>query len=490
MNSSAQSHAIYFINPYLSSLNHSHQNQKTPWYNSFVRAFKSFRRRLERKYNRTHSLEDLNNLRSATNRYHSLITLAKKKFYSNLISTNNSNPRKLWKTINDLHRKSTKPLPTINQTSLTPLLTSSQTKSTKFDLKNITTEQTPSPHHISPTTTPAPLLVFTPTSDDEISKLLLSHQNKQCDLDPIPTSLLKQCTPLLTETITRIVNLSLSSGTFPSPFKTSIVTPVLKKSNLNKEDLNNYRPISNLSLLSKLTEKIVQNRLSSHLSDNSLFNTHQSAYTKHHSTETTLTYIFDKLLTAIGYKKVTGLCLLDLSAAFDTIAHKILLTRLSQWFGISGTAHHWLKSYLTSRSFHVSCLNQHSSPCTSDYGVPQGSVLGPLLFNLYTTPLSTLIKSLDLEHQLYADDTQLFLSFCPSTFSTAANNLESAFTKISAWMTSNLLALNPSKTEFLLIGLPSQFQKVDSPQRVLFSNITITILSPPHETSAFTSTHL
>jgi hypothetical protein len=162
----------------------------------------------------------------------------------------------------------------------------------------------------------------------------------------------------------------------------------------------------------------------------------------------------------MGLRQVTGLCLLDLSAAFDTIDHKILLERLSLWFGISDKAHHWFASYLKSRSFQVSCLNQISLPHSVAYGVPQGSVLGPVLFSLYTTPLSSLINSHNLNHQLYADDTQLFLSFSPSSFSTSVTELESVFSSISAWMSSNLLALNPSKTEFLIIGLPQQLKKL------------------------------
>lgn len=214
-------------------------------------------------------------------------------------------------------------------------------------------------------------------------------------------------------------------------------------------------------------------RLTEHLSNNSLYNAHQSAYTKHHSTETVLAYIHDRLLTAIGLRQVTGLCLLDLSAAFDTIDHKILLERLSLWFGISEKAHNWFASYLKSRSFQVSCLSQISLSHSVDFGVPQGSVLGPVLFSLYTTPLSSLINSLNLNHQLYADDTQLFLSFSPLSFNASIVKLESAFSSISAWMSSNLLALNPSKTEFLLIGLPQQLKKINNPKLVLAPDTTI-----------------
>ena len=143
----------------------------------------------------------------------------------------------------------------------------------------------------------------------------------------------------------------------------------------------------------KATIPVVKSRLMDHLTSNSLLNPHQSAYCKHYSTETALLYIHDHLISAIGSQKVSCLCLLDLSAAFDTIDHDILITRLSSWFGIHGSVLSWFKSYLSSRCFRVKCETDLSSWYTSSCGVPQGYVFGPTLFVMYTTPLSTLISS-------------------------------------------------------------------------------------------------
>src|SRR6218665_3155979 len=169
------------------------------------------------------------------------------------------------------------------------------------------------------------LQILHPASEAEVLLLLNSLPNKQCELDPIPTSLLKDCASVLLPVITQIINLSLSTGNFPLDFKHSLVTPLLKKANLDKENLSNYRPISNLSFLSKLTERIVLARLNDYLPSNSLLNPHQSGFTKHHSTETLLVSLYNKLVSALSHQQVSCLCLLDISAAFDTIDHNILL---------------------------------------------------------------------------------------------------------------------------------------------------------------------
>ena len=189
-------------------------------------------------------------------------------------------------------------------------------------------------------------------------KILHNCPNKQCDSDPIPTWLLKECCALLVATITNIVNLSLSSGNFHHTLKESVISPLLKKPTLDKDELSNYRPISNLFLISKIIERVVK-CLSDHLTSNDVLNPHQSAY----------------------------------------------------WFGIHGTVLNWFGSYLSSRCFRVKCNNDFSSPHNCLCGVSQGSVLGPLLFVMYTTQLSTLVLTLSLNHHLHADDTQLFLFF-------------------------------------------------------------------------------
>ena len=149
-------------------------------------------------------------------------------------------------------------------------------------------------------------------------------------------------------------------------------------SSLPNDDLNNFRPISNLNFISKILEKVVASRTQSHLLSNSLSSSFQSAYRMFHSTETTLLNIHNDLIFAMNRGEVTSLILLDLSAAFDTVDHSILLHRLQNWFGLHGTSLDWFSSYLTSRSQAVSIQNSTSSLSNLSCGVPQGSVLGPL----------------------------------------------------------------------------------------------------------------
>ena len=465
--------------------------KSNPWFSPGLKALKRIRRNLERRWKSLPSAANLSALRTASNAYRNSILSAKKLYHSQLITANSSNPRQLWKTINTLlHRSALPSLP-----NLTSVSSIAQQFTTFFadkvtNLRNNIPSVNQSPHFPQPPVTPPPFLQFRPTDPDEITKLVLQSPNKQCELDPIPTSILKQSIDILAPVISSIINLSLSTGTVPLSFQQSVVSPLLKKPNLDKDNLSNYRPISNLSLLSKLTERIVKSRLTEHLNNNSLFNTFQSAYTTFRSTETVLLSLHDSIIRAMCNKQVTCLCLLDLSAAFDTIDHSILLDRLSSWFGIHGTALSWFQSYLSNRSFITSCLNFKSLNCPLTCGVPQGSVLGPLLFSLYTTPLSSILTSTSISHHLYADDTQLFISFLPSSYSSSINLLQSAISNVSSWMSANLLSLNPSKTEFLIFGNSTQLSKLNHPTLSINANTVIQPISTARNLGILFDNHL
>ena len=189
----------------------------------------------------------------------------------------------------------------------------------------------------------------------------------------------------------------------------------------------------------------------------------QSAYRMCHSTETALLKVQSDVLHAMHKKHMVALVLLDLSAAFDTIDHAILFSRLEHHFGIVDTALKWLKSYLSNRSQSVIISGNISTNIKLTFGVPQGSVIGPILFTMYTVPLGDIARKHNLDYHFYADDSQLYISFNPNTDTVnRLNQLEACIADIKRWMLVNFLKLNDDKTEVMLFGSPYFLKKQPS----------------------------
>ena len=250
---------------------------------------------------------------------------------------------------------------------------------------------------------------------------------------------------------------------FPSPWKRAIILPKLKRPNLDPI-FSNYRPLSNLYFISKITERAASIQVVNHLTLHHLFPGTQPAYRKHHSTETALLKVTNDILLSMNRHHVSLLVLLDLSSSFDIVDHTILLNRLQSHFGICDSSLSRFESYLSDRTQFVSIKGSNSSNVSVQHGVPQGSCLGPLL-SLYTSPLFDFIRSHLPDMHCYADDTQVYLSFKSDSISSedsAFSAIQSCISAIRSWLLTNKLLINDTKTEFLIIGTRQQLSKVQT----------------------------
>lgn len=429
-----------------------------PWYTEELRDSKRQKRKLEKQW-RLSKLEVHHQLyREYCAQANKLLRHAQISYYSQKVVDSGNNKQSLFKVAKHLlGEESSSPLPQHNSAKdLAEAFSSyfcSKITTIRDDLDAIPAVDSnqPFPDMVCDVQT---LSDFTPTTEEEVRKLIMGSASKSCDLDPIPTWLLKDCLELLLPLLTSIVNASLSSSTVPTDMKHAQVRPLLKKPGLDADNLKNYRPVSNLTFTSKLVEKVVASRLDQHFDLNNLNCQRQSAYRKCHSTETALLKVTGDILTALDDGQACVLVLLDLSAAFDTLDHTIMLNRLRSTFGVTGSALSWFASYLNDRYQSVVIDGETSTPRRLKYGVPQGSVLGPKLYSAYVKPLGDGIQESGVPSHFYADDTQLHRVFnpcIPEAHTATVSTLVQAVEQIGSWMTYNKLKLNQDKTEVITI---------------------------------------
>ena len=393
------------------------ERPRVPWFNEEIRLAKRDRRTKERIWRTSKLDSDRASFLKARNNVSHLIGKARTAYYKDFVSKNSVNQRSLFKAANVLlgapklellppHSSAVQLANDLGEFFIRKIA------DIRADLDSLT--------HLSVSHLPPgkmftglqPFTNFTPVTSESVKRLIVEAPTKSCPSDPIPTGLLKECLDELLPVITRTINLSLEEGKFPSEWKGALVKPKLKKADLDliKE---NFRPLSNLQFVSKLTEKAVAQQTLSHIVAHDLFPDLQSAYRRNCSTETALLRVRNDILFNMNRRHVTLLVFLDLSAAFDTIDHLTLLDRLRDKFGIDGVVLEWFRSYLTDRSQQVIIGSDRSRPMDVHYGVPQGSCLGPLLFSIYTSQIFDIISDhLPIVH-CFTDDTRLYLSFRP-----------------------------------------------------------------------------
>lgn len=305
---------------------------------------------------------------------------------------------------------------------------------------------------------------FHPVSYREVREVVQSFpSNKAPGHDKVSMAVIKDALPCILPTLTEIVNRSLMSSVFPSRWKESEVIPLLKEG--DPEIANNNRPISLLPAASKVCERIALNQLSAYMGEEKRLTDHQSGNKKLHSTETINILISDTVLESMDRKEITALVLLDLSKAFDSIDHSLLLTKLRS-LGVSSSAADWFNSYLTGRSQNVRIGSTLSESRHTTHGVPQGSILGPVLFNIYINDLPLVTNICSLES--YVDDSKLYISFPVKDIDIVAEQLTEDLRRIAAWCCANSLLINPNKTKLLLLGTRQMLRRVPEDFHVTF----------------------
>ena len=392
---------------------------------------------------------------------------AKQNYYSDLAVRYGNNKSKTWRLINDISKRkqrtkgSIKALKNRDGNKLTNPVDIANCLNTHFSsvgesmaekIKTLDSDKDPLDYISCNVKHPANLSL---TNEKEISDLVKSLKNKKaCGYDLISNRILKETRKTIVPFITSLFNKCLSSGIFPESFKIAQVVPLFKGG--DKENPTSYRPISLLPALGKLLEKLVSVRTLNFFNENDILSKHQFGFRKSFSTEFAILDIYEKLLYNLDKNVNSCAIFLDLAKAFDSVDHSILLRKLSR-YGIDGAFFNFFKSYLENRSQFVKLDNVKSSILSIKYGVPQGSILGPLLFLIF---INDLPNATNFFIKLFADDT--FLCAQNADFQSLETEVNIEIQKVFQWLISNKLTLNIAKSKFMIISnsksKPERFQ--------------------------------
>ena len=428
-----------------------------PWMSGGLLISRSTKLKLATLAAKKPSLINIANYKNYRNIYNTLLRSAKKLHFYKAIENNSSNLKKTW-SILKLALNMPKPSNSISALLINnSLITDPISIANHFNnyFTNIANKIAEEIHPFPLPPTPAPIhdpdpdlpkfdFSSQPISEDEISNCIKSLEDKRTpDMSGISTSLLKKVYPSILLPLKHIFSQSFATGLVPSKFKIAKVIPLYKSGDCL--DMSNYRPISLLSTFSKILEKLVHTRLYDYLDSNNLISQNQFGFRPNHSTTHPMSLLLNKLSSALNAKKHSIVIFCDLKKAFDTCNHELLLKKLSS-LGINGTELLWFKNYLTDRHQFVSCSNSDSLLLTILTGVPQGSILGPLLFLIYINdlPNCNLLFSL-----LFADDTALTAS--ADTYEELFTTVNAELHKLCTFFRINKLSLHPDKTKYLLI---------------------------------------
>jgi Reverse transcriptase (RNA-dependent DNA polymerase) len=387
------------------------------------------------------------------NVYNKLLRASKKMYYKDHIQANKRDPKKLWKLLKEVSTGEE------GQSKIEKITEDGKVISNPTEIANHFNKFFSSignkiSESVLPTEKDAcdyvdanqdvPDLDLGATGPIQVSEILKNFESKNStDIDGISIKLLKFVAIEVSLPLAHVFNLSLSTGTFPSKLKQSRIVPIFKSG--EQDNCDNYRPISLLSTLSKVLEKIVQIKLVNHLESNKLLYKHQYGFLRGKCTEQNLLHVTNKITEALNESKYCIGIFLDLKKAFDVCSHSILLKKLEKAFGVKGMALRWFSSYLSNRTQIVDINGNHSRPCSIDISVLQGSILGPILFLCYINDLPNVTS---LDSFLFADDTTGLKS--GSNLPTLIDQVNIEIQKMANWFRANKMAVNTSKTKFII----------------------------------------
>ena len=445
----------------------------SPWYNGQCKSAKAKCRRMERNYKRRPTIENRRSYITALNDSAKTVRFAKRDFYKKFFEESRTNPRKLHAAVaNILGKISEKPLP--KQAAKEPLVLSNTVNTYLYEkiagIKVGLSSAITSPLIIPIDHVTTNFDSFTDIGEITYDSIARKCRITSCDLDPID---FRKVSPnFLKSHFIRVINTTFATATFPESEKRGLIHPMLKSFDLDIEELSSYRPITNIPFIAKLIETAIYFQLSKYIFDNDILPATQSAYRPGHSTESALVAVHSDIIENLDRGKNTLAIYLDLSSAFDSVDHELLLSELTS-IGVTGSALALLRSYLTDRQVQVSIRGHISEPRHLEYGVPQGSVLGPLLFSIYTRKLSTLLTNLGFQHHIYADDAQLYIAFDDTEVDKTRQKAETALLKIKNFMTRMKLQLNLSKTKYIIFSPKNKARIINEFGSLQFGDIQL-----------------
>ena len=442
------------------------------WMDAEYREERALRRRLERAWKASGSTADKIPFEAQRKKCANLVTLKRSQYLSDIISKCEGDQRALFNIVTTVldKRKTSGTLPQFDDAKILANKFNNFYSNKILNIRNKIQPSTLVNDHRQ-TFNGVVLDFLTPTTVEELGHIIKDMGIKTSCQDPLPGSILKNIMDDLLPYICDLVNKSLTTGSVDG-VKDCVIFPLLKKAGIDPESLKNYRPVTNEVFVSKITEKVVTIRLFEHMTANSLHSKYQHGYKKFHGTETLLLKVVDDVLIGFESNSATIVLLIDLSAAFDTVDINKLLDILENDIGIKGIALAWFKSFLTGRSQCVKIESSLSDTLPVLFGVPQGSVLGPILFNIYASSLSHVIRNFGFNTCGYADDNNAYNSFALTfQYNIITEQLPKLLNLINEWMNSFFLKMNPDKTEIIMF-LPQQLGDAHTINGCIFSDGT------------------